>query len=137
MTSHLNQHNVSLPSTQDALVLLSPTAYIEHVENDTVLIKLNDMCVTLWLDDKNEKTWYLGYCNGIDYERNEFLIEHLHRHKEGSNRKWVQLENADVCRIGCKQIFKCEVVGDWDVSTRNMKYILSNHGQIDTQVSMI
>ena len=49
---------VSLPSTQDALVLLSPTAYIEHVENDTVL-KLN-VCVTLWLDDKNEKTWYLG-----------------------------------------------------------------------------
>ena len=60
-----------------------------------------------------------------------FLIEHLHRHKEGSNRKWVQPENADVCRIVCEQIFKCEVVGDWDVSTRNMKYILSNHGQIN------
>ena len=45
-------------------------------------------------------------------------------------------KNADVCTIDCEQIFQCEVVGDWDVSTRNMKY-MSNHGQIDTRVLMI
>ena len=58
-------HNVSpLPTAEKALKLLqsSDDSDESEVSSDLLDVSLNQMCVTLWLDDNNQRVWYLGYC---------------------------------------------------------------------------
>ena len=129
--------HVTLPTTEDALKVISKTGGNIHYEENHTILSVNEMCVTLWLGEMNKRKWYIGYCVSIDKENKEFNIEHLHRDKKGSDLKWLYPDMADVCKVESAQILKCGIVGEWDVLHRNMKYTLLNHEQIENQVSML
>ena len=56
-------------------------------------------------------------------------IKSLHKATKESNLKWIYPDKADICMVDSTEVFRCDLIEDWDVLNQIMKDILSNHTQ--------
>ena len=135
LLSGQSSHSIQpLPTPENALKVLRGASNELVQQTDLFEISLNQMCVTLWLDENSQQVWYLGYCVKINVEDEVFTIEHLHRVNKQCNLKWMYPANNDIQDVDRSQIFRCDIHGDWDVTDRNMKYTLKNHVELANQI---
>ena len=78
---------VPLPKNTYALKVLQATVEPVAAVIDESLLAVNQICVTLWMEDNGRKTWYVGYCKEV-LDKETFVVEHLERVKRGSSLKW-------------------------------------------------
>ena len=74
-----------LPSNDDALQVLAKGTLIAETHVDVSLLQVNDICVSLWIGDNEEKLWYIGYCLEVDEEHGEYVVDHLNHVNQSSN----------------------------------------------------
>ena len=91
------------------------------------------MYFTFWIE-QNTHTWYLGHCI-LRNPDGTVKIEHLHCTDCDSNFKWKNPNVPDIADIKTEGITVCKIVGEWDVSNKQMlTYSLKNHKEIERLV---
>ena len=82
----------NLPNNQDVMKFISN--FLPHQKTNRIGdITVNQLCVTVWLNEEDRYEWYIGYVKEIIKEN--YLADHLKREFRSSNKTWKYPTKSD------------------------------------------
>ena len=80
-------------------------------------------------DIGNVKDWFVGFY--LDGNGDETIrVDHMAKKGNACKDKWIRPRQEDIQDVVEQQILPCNVVGEWDMSTRSDVFIVQNAAEI-------
>ena len=137
----LLQDNDNIATSSSASVIDLPTIdelkkelLLHNIDKSPAPSRVNGMCIVLWLEDRLQYKWYLGYVTGLSEKK--YTVEHLIRSSDGKNDFWKHPPVEDIQEVEDEQFLDLKINGEWEVekvsgNRMSMKYHLKNSKEID------
>ena len=96
-----------------------------EIQEESEEIPLNEPCAAVW-DTSLGRNWYIGMTRG-KVDENNFRVEYLECvNRDSTRRSWRYPVRDDEHNTSLIQIIPCNVLGSWDMSSRQTKFEVEN-----------
>ena len=126
---------LDLPTMKELEEELGVEATSADAASCTGTVRVNEMCVVVWLDDvTNAPMWHLGFVT--EMKDSKYVVEHLVRGNNSQNDYWRNSVANETFDVDEEQFLIVKVDGDWEVekvsgSRISMRYHLRNSIKIN------